>query len=47
VPAVLLVDQNRRDLAARARVDDRRKLVQVPLRTAAVSGVLEALLSAG
>jgi serine/threonine-protein kinase len=44
VPAVLLVDEQRQDLAARARVDDRRKLVEVPLRTDDVSGVLESLL---
>jgi serine/threonine-protein kinase len=44
VPAVLLVDEQRQDLAARARVDDRRKLVEVPLRTEDVSGVLESLL---
>jgi hypothetical protein len=47
VPAILLIDQQRQDLAARARIDDRRKLVEVPLRTDEVSGVLESLLGRG
>lgn len=47
VPAVLLVDPERQDLAARARVDDRRKLVEVPLRSESVSGVLASLLGSG
>jgi CheY-like chemotaxis protein len=44
VPAVLLVDPTQRELADRVQVDDRRRMVQVPLQTAELTEVLDALL---
>jgi tRNA A-37 threonylcarbamoyl transferase component Bud32/CheY-like chemotaxis protein len=47
VPAVLLVDPTQRELADRVQVDDRRRMVQVPLQTAELTEVLDALLGQG
>ena len=44
VPAVLLVDPAHPELAERAQVDDRRRVVQIPLQTAELTEVLDALL---
>jgi len=44
VPALLLVDPEQQELAARAREDDRRRLVQTPLRSDDVRAALAAVL---
>ena len=44
-PAVLLVDPGQADLAARVKIDDRRRMVRVPLEPAELTQVLDAILS--
>jgi CheY-like chemotaxis protein len=44
VPAVLLVDPTQPELAELAKVDDRRRMVTVPLQTAELTDVLTALI---
>jgi len=47
VPAILLADPRQADLEARARQDERRRIVPLPLDAGTITGLLESLISGG